>query len=136
MDRVLVAVDDSQEARDALKYALEQFPEATIYAAHVPEVQNISFDTSATASMTDEAEDRAEAILETAMTIAAEHDRTIEPELVFGHPAKAMVSYAEENDIDQIVVGSRGKDGVKRVLLGSIAETIMRRANCPVTVVR
>ncbi|WP_137289846.1 universal stress protein [Natronorubrum halophilum] len=136
MNRVLVAIDDSREARDALKYALEQFPNATVYAAHVPEVANVSFDTSLGASMTDEAEDRAEDVLETATTIAGEHGRTIETELVFGHPAKAMVSYAEENDIDQIIVGSRGRNGVDRLLLGSVAETIIRRANCPVTVVR
>ncbi|WP_436347836.1 universal stress protein [Natronorubrum sp. FCH18a] len=135
MDRVLVALDDSPEARDALHYALEQFPETTIYVAHVPEVPTMSFDSNAE-SVTDEAEEQAHAVLETATSIAAEHERSIETELVFGHPAKAIVSYAEENDIDHIVVGSHGKDGVKRVLLGSIAETILRRADCPVTVVR
>ena len=136
MDRILVAIDDSQEARDALKHALEQFSEATIYVVHVPEVANITLDTSYDASMTDEAEERAKDILETARTIAGEYGRPIETELVFGHPAKAVVSYATENEIDQIVIGSRGKGGVKRVLLGSIAETIIRRADCPVTVVR
>ncbi|WP_440765710.1 universal stress protein [Natronorubrum sp. DTA7] len=136
MDRILVAIDDSREARDALKYALEQFTEATIYAVHVPEVSNVTLDTSYDASMTNEAEERAQDVLETATTIAEEYGRTIETELAYGHPAKAIVSYATETEIDQIVVGSRGKGGVKRVLLGSIAETIIRRADCPVTVVR
>jgi nucleotide-binding universal stress UspA family protein len=35
-----------------------------------------------------------------------------------------------------VVMGSHGRDGVSRILLGSVAETVVRRAPCPVTVVR
>ncbi|SIR74713.1 universal stress protein [Natronorubrum thiooxidans] len=136
MDRVLVAIDDSREARDALKYALEQFSDATIHVIHVPEVPSVSFDMAPDSSMTDQAEDQAADILESAREIASERGRTVETDVVFGHPAKATISYAEDNDIEQIIVGSRGKGGMKRVLLGSVAETIIRRADCPVTVVR
>ncbi|MCU4743510.1 universal stress protein [Halobacteria archaeon AArc-m2/3/4] len=134
MERVLVAMDDSEEARMALEHAFERFPEATVHVVHVPETSNFTFDFDST--ITEEAQKRAETVLEEARTVANEYDRTIEAELVFGHAAEAVVSYADEHDIDQIITGSRGAEGPKRLLLGSVAETIVRRASCPVTVVR
>ncbi|QFU83028.1 universal stress protein [Natronorubrum aibiense] len=136
MDCILVAVDDSPEARNALDYALEQFPDATIRVIHVPEFTSGSFDMDAEATVTEQAEQQAADVLEHARELAAERGRPIETEVVFGHPAKATLAYADDNDIEQIVVGSRGQGGMKRILLGSVAETIMRRADCPVTVVR
>jgi nucleotide-binding universal stress UspA family protein len=55
---------------------------------------------------------------------------------VTDRPARAIVDYAEEHDVAHTVVGSHGRTGVTRVLLGSVAENVMRRAPCPVTVVR
>jgi len=46
------------------------------------------------------------------------------------------VEYAEESDVDHIVIGSHGRSGVSRILLGSVAESVVRRADMPVTVVR
>ncbi|WP_207589479.1 universal stress protein [Halomontanus rarus] len=134
MKRVLVAIDDSQEAKAALAHALEQFPDATIHVVHALETSTVTFDLDST--VTEEAREEAETILEGAETTANESGRTVETRVIFGHAAKAVVSYADDNDIDQIVVGSRGASGAERLLLGSVAETIVRRAACPVTVVR
>jgi nucleotide-binding universal stress UspA family protein len=46
------------------------------------------------------------------------------------------VDYAAEHDIDHIVVGSHGRTGASRILLGSVAETVARRSPVPVTIVR
>ena len=51
-------------------------------------------------------------------------------------PAEAIVSYAERNGYHHIIVGSEGRTGAKRMLLGSVAGDIVNRAHCPVTVVR
>lgn len=50
--------------------------------------------------------------------------------------AKAIIDYAENNDHDHVVTGSVGRTGVAKVLLGSIAEQVISKAHCPVTVVR
>jgi nucleotide-binding universal stress UspA family protein len=55
---------------------------------------------------------------------------------VSGDPANEIVAYAEETDVDHIVVGSHGRSGLSRVLLGSTAEKVVRRSPVPVTVVK
>ncbi|MGH6891702.1 MAG: universal stress protein [Dongiaceae bacterium] len=51
-------------------------------------------------------------------------------------PAEAIVGYAERNGYRHIIVGSEGRTGAKRMLLGSVAEDVVTRAHCPVTVAR
>ena len=54
-----------------------------------------------------------------------------------GHDiAKAIVDYAEKHEHDHVVTGSVGRSGIAKVLLGSIAQHIVQRSHCPVTIVR
>jgi nucleotide-binding universal stress UspA family protein len=53
-----------------------------------------------------------------------------------GDAAKEIVAYAGEAGCDLIVVGTHGRTGVKRALLGSVAEAVVRTASCPVLIVR
>ncbi len=53
-----------------------------------------------------------------------------------GNPAVEIVKYAQENSVDLIVVGTLGRGGLSRFLLGSTAEKVIRTAPCPVMVVR
>lgn len=56
---------------------------------------------------------------------------------VQGHNiAASIIAFAEGNGYDHIVTGSVGRTGVARMLLGSIAENVITKAHCPVTVVR
>lgn len=50
--------------------------------------------------------------------------------------AEAIIEYAESNSIDLIVVGSRGRSGFSKVLLGSVAAKIVTYAHCPVLVIK
>lgn len=52
-----------------------------------------------------------------------------------GRPADQILAYAEKNSIDLIVLGTHGRTGVSRVLLGSVAERVTRMAACPVLTV-
>ncbi|MDK8197897.1 universal stress protein, partial [Enterococcus faecalis] len=59
-----------------------------------------------------------------------------EIKLLRGEAKDEIVSYAEANDIDLIVVGSTGKGSIRRALLGSVSSYIVRHAHCDVLVVR
>lgn len=52
------------------------------------------------------------------------------------HIANSIVEYADKNSYDQIITGSVGRTGVSKLLLGSIAQEVVAKAHCPVTVVR
>jgi nucleotide-binding universal stress UspA family protein len=56
--------------------------------------------------------------------------------LVKGSPAAEIVRLAEENEAEMIVMGTHGRSGFGRVLMGSVAETVVRRASCPVLTVK
>lgn len=140
--RILVPTDGSPQADEALEYALREFPDATFIAITVlnPADMGMGGTEMGMASYTDQwmeaEEERAEERFGELRAHAADQDITLEGETVLGQPARAIVEYAEEHDIDQIVMGSHGRDGVSRILLGSVAETVARRSPCPVTVVR
>ena len=56
--------------------------------------------------------------------------------VTFGSPAKAIVDYARDNGINLIVMGTHGRGGFAHLLLGSVAEQVVRTAECPVLTVR
>ena len=58
-----------------------------------------------------------------------------ERQLLLGDPAAEICKYAAANDIDMIVVGSHGQTGLRRLLMGSVAEGIARNATVPVVTV-
>jgi nucleotide-binding universal stress UspA family protein len=55
-----------------------------------------------------------------------------EHHLITGDPATAVVQLAEEENVDMIVMGTHGRTGLSRLLMGSVAEAVVRKANCPV----
>ncbi len=55
-----------------------------------------------------------------------------EHHLVQGSPAEEIVSVAHQQGVDLLVMGTHGRTGLKRVLMGSVAESAMRHADCPV----
>ncbi len=57
-------------------------------------------------------------------------------EVVDGVPHREILDYADENDVDLIVMGTHGKTGLDRLLLGSVTEKVVRKAKIPVLTVR
>jgi nucleotide-binding universal stress UspA family protein len=56
--------------------------------------------------------------------------------VVSGRPFLEIIGYARDNDVDMIVIGTHGRSGLKHVLLGSVAEKVVRKAPCPVLSIR
>jgi nucleotide-binding universal stress UspA family protein len=66
----------------------------------------------------------------------ADDDVDIVRTITEGEPAREIVGYVRENDIDRVVMGTHGCAGLDRLLLGSVAERVVRRAPVPVTTVK
>lgn len=140
-DSVLVALDGSPLSERALAYAVETFPDAAITTLHVIDPIDSVYDVEAgglpvATAWADEARERAARIHERAKAAAGGRYREIDRATEFGKPARTIVEYATSHGVDQIVVGSHGREGINRALFGSVAEAVTRRAGIPVTVVR
>ncbi|WP_290816350.1 universal stress protein [Halovivax sp.] len=141
---LLVPLDDSDPAQAALDHALTYDAVDRISLLHVVEPSE-AFHGAAEggyydAERYDRAFERGEGLCERGRERLREEFGPeavrIEIEVVPGRPSRAIVEYAESHDVDQVVIGSHGRTGARRVLLGSVAETVVRRAPCGVTVVR
>jgi len=134
-ERVLVPVDGSESAWSALEYAVEHHQSGELTVLHVVDPMRGDYygDEEAGSPVS-----RSEELLAEAQERLAETPDGLDVETtsVTGKPADAILDYAETNDFDQIVMGSRGRSGLSRLLLGSVAETVVRRSSGPVTVVR
>ena len=140
-DHVLVPHDGSPQAADALEHALREHPAADITVLHVIDPTDTGYSAGAmfpdfSEQWYDAAKDRAAAIFTDAKELAADHGGTFRTARELGRPSRQIVDYADEHDVDHIVIGSHGRTGVSRILLGSVAETVARRSPVPVTVVR
>jgi|SRR6056297_2278608 len=137
--KLLVPLDGSPQSKEALQYAAETFPDGEIVAIHVlnPAAGTGDLDgmIADTASIVNDQQEFAEELFADARETAGA-DRIVDTELLAGRAAAEIVDYATDHDIDVIVMGSHGRDGAARLLLGSVSETVVRRSPVPVTVVR
>ncbi len=60
----------------------------------------------------------------------------VRSKVLVGRPFMEIIRYAEEHSIDLIVIGTHGRGGLKHVLLGSVAERVVRKSPCPVLTIR
>ncbi len=152
---ILVPVEGAPLSMKALETALVDYPDDDIVVLHVMDpigsglslldVMRPTFqDGSPPGSVSpeywrewhEEAQTKADEVFDEARDIADEHGGSIETVLEFGDPDDIIVEYAEENDVDRIVMGSHCRRGAERFLLGSVAERVVVRAPVPVMIVR
>jgi hypothetical protein len=69
-------------------------------------------------------------VLPTAANVTVEHC------YLRGNPAHEILAFAEREKVDLIVMGTHGRTAAARLLMGSVAEAVLRRANCPVLTVK
>lgn len=136
--QVLVPVDDSTPARAALELATEEYRDAELLVLHVvdPVRALVTHRSGRFDAAMASAQAEADRLLAALAAQADERGVTVETEVAFGVPARVIVEYAGLAETDRVVIGSHGRSGPARVLLGSVAETVVRRSPVPVTVVR
>lgn len=138
---VIVAYDGSPQSESALEYALAEFADEDLTVLYAIDPGEAGYGArAATPSYSEEWYEQAREAAEETLAEAEEHATaeglTVDTTVEVGGPANAIVEYAENEDVDHIVTGSHGRSGVTRILLGSVAETVVRRSPVPVTVVR
>lgn len=139
-DNILVPLDGSDRSYEALEYAIQEHPNADVTLLHALELPEVK-STEGTVITLDEgtheaAQARAQEIFGDAQERAESlgYEGELETITEEGKPKRVIVDHADE--FDAVVMGSYGREGVGQKLLGSVAETVVRRSPVPVTVVR
>lgn len=136
--RILVPIDESSPSRHALEYAVEEFPDAEITALYIINLSNYQCGNTHmyyAAELLERLDEVEKTVFETVRQTATEHGREIMTKLKAGLPAETIIKYATMHEIDHIVIGSHGRTGISRLLLGSIAEEVARQSPVPVTII-
>lgn len=133
VQHLLVPLDFSGKSRQALRYAvpLAQKFSAKIHLVHVLSVDRKT-DKTTLPRLKQEALKRLTQMAEQLLPPKLHTDNLV----LTGDPAQQILAAANKFDIDMIVLTTKGSSGLKRILLGSTAEHIMRHATCPVLSVR
>jgi nucleotide-binding universal stress UspA family protein len=115
----------AEEAKLIICTVVDPIQVAGEHAPAPPTQEALNEERAATAQALDTAAERARAAGITVETIVAQ-----------GEPAYEIVQHAERSAVDAIVIGTHGRSGLKRLLLGSVAEGVLRDARVPVVIVR
>jgi nucleotide-binding universal stress UspA family protein len=142
-EHVLAPVDGSDYSEKAFEYILESIEPSTLTIVHVINPVNVweygdeeAFDFESYQREQDRQQRRAEELLASLAERAESAGFETKTVLTAGKPSRRILEVADEEGVDHIVMGSRGRSGVGRVLFGSVAESVSRRASVPVTIVR
>lgn len=132
-ESVLLPTDGSEGAAIAVRWGVDL---ADAFDSMLHAV--FSVDTSSLSASTDPdelfaaLEETGEAALESVRDRAREAGVSVTGTLASGPPAKVILAHVEENEIDVVVIGTHGRSGVERHLLGSVTENVVRNADVPV----
>ena len=135
--KILVATDFSEMSQFAIDYATTHASKtgATLLIMHAVAVPSPKKGGGMLHDGVDPedlqmAERKLEAITAEVEGVRYEH------RLVRGEPAQQILRLAEEENVDLIVMGTHGRTGLVRALMGSVAEQVVRNATCPVVTVK
>jgi universal stress protein A len=144
VSKILVPIDFSKCASSALAHALSLATQlgASIEALHVAEVPEFKSEPritgeAGTSTLREYAREVAKAELEGFLAAFSAADRAkVSVRLEAGKPRDAILARAKDAKIDLIVMGTHGRTGRAHSLAGSVAESVVRMAPCPVLTVR
>ena len=138
-DNLLIPTDGSEQAANAVEEGIKLANEvdATVHILHVVDAfeAKILPITGEEEAKREEYVEYGEQITTEAAQVAKDAGLEVETAVVVGIAHKEIQAYVEENEIDLVVIGSRGLGGVEEMLLGSTADKVIRLVNKPVTVV-
>lgn len=140
--RILVAVDGSDFSINAADYAitLAKSNSAEIFVVNVIDLASVfkMLPSDTKKQLIRIGRQDANMMFDKVSEIANKHDINIRTEAIesSASAADAIIKYAKEKKIDLIVIGTRGRSGMKKALLGSVASKVVTYSPCPVLVVR
>lgn len=137
-NKILLPTDGSPGAEAAIDHAMHvaNQNDAVVHAVHVIEITDLGDITEETEDLEAELRESSQELLTPILDAADNAEVEVVEAVIEGRPYEQLVEYVTENAIDMVVMGSHGKSGLSRVLLGSTAEKVVRHSPVPVLTVR
>lgn len=132
-DRVLFPTDGSDATNRARRHALDL---AKQYGATLHVLAVVTEDPYRDEAAAERATEEAERTVDAVAAAAREEGVDVVTAVEQGVPHEAILAYAESADVDMIVMGTHGRTGVGRAIIGSVTERVVRTATVPVVTVR
>jgi nucleotide-binding universal stress UspA family protein len=140
-DNILIPTDGSERANVAADHAIAiatQF-DATLHVLSVIDSRDLEI-TTPTEIDIDQLRatyrEQSETAVDEVVRRATEADRPTTTDIQIGVPHQTITDYVAEHDIDLVVMGTHGRTGLNRALLGSVVEQVLRTAKAPILAVR
>ncbi|AZH26524.1 universal stress protein [Haloplanus aerogenes] len=134
---VLVPFDGTPQSEAALEFAVSEWPDADLSLLYVIDPVTAGFGQRALPGSSEAWYERARETAREQFDAARDFtDHPFDTRIEVGSPARVIVDVVDEDPFDHVVLGSHGRAGVSRILLGSVAEGVVRRSSVPVTIVR
>ena len=136
-EQILLPTDGSEGTRGAVEHAINLATtyDATLHTIYVVDT-NVGIDASVPGTLDTLEEAGENAIDDVIQQAEAAGVKTTEGVVAQGTPHQAILDYIDEHDIDFVVMGTHGRTGLDRYLLGSITEKVVRLSDAPVLTVR
>jgi len=144
-NQILIPTDGSEPATAAIEEGIElaRQNEATIHALYVVEpipLGQFSAGPGPASSewgdVVEEQRNEGDAATADVADRASEYDLEVVQAIEHGKPHAQIIEYADEHDIDAVVMGTHGRSGADRLVLGSVTEKVVRKSEVPVLTVR
>jgi len=138
-EKIMVATDGSRQVRKAIDAGIElaRLTGAKLYAVYVIVTagyspRDLGWEDSLREFLEAEAKKAVTFVEDTGKAAGIE----VEPVILEGHPADKILEFGEQEGIDLIIMGTLGRTGLERFLLGSVAEKVVRHSKIPVMIVK
>lgn len=135
-ERILIPVDGSEPAQNAARLGVDLAVEhdATVHGLYV--VEPVTVAEGGAGQVIESMQETGQEIVSEFAELAESRELPVETDVKTGVAHREILEYAEANDIDLMVVGTHGRTGIGRYLLGSVTEKIVRLSDVPVLTVR
>lgn len=137
---ILIATDGSENTQRAISYGIEiaKLSGAAVYALYVVNTSPIisEYWTIGKKNVYEIIRSEGEKAVFEVKKIGEASGVEVKEVVLDGYPSNAIIDFAENNNIDLIVMGTLGKTGLDKLLIGSVAEKVVRGSKVPVMVVR
>ncbi len=136
--KITVAIDGSENALRAAKHAItlaQYLPEASLEVIYVSDYNKAKDErllSQSPDSLILKREQKVRPIIELAKEVGVKTKIT----MLKGNPSQEIIKYVNSEEIDQLVIGSRGLNTFQEMVLGSVSQKVLNHVNCPITIVK